>query len=203
MNLKAITISISLILAMITGGLGIKCINTSSKTNNVIESAEENIVENKSVEDEQIPINDETTSEMEILNNAISNELTEKENIVQEVSKVQEEKKEQKKTESNKQIQVEQNKQKQEQVIVEQPKQVVETPKQEPKPKEVTPDDLEYWCVGGGKHHVAGDGANEHGYYSTWDEAYNAFLNYTANWSSSQYKVSRCSCGLFYFWAIQ
>lgn len=203
MNLKAITISISLILAMITGGLGIKCINTSSKTNNVLESAEENIVENKSVEDEQIPINDETTSEMEILNNAISNELTEKENIVQEVSKVQEEKKEQKKTESNKQIQVEQNKQKQEQVIVEQPKQVVETPKQEPKPKEVTPDDLEYWCVGGGKHHVAGDGANEHGYYSTWDEAYNAFLNYTANWSSSQYKVSRCSCGLFYFWAIQ
>lgn len=202
MNLKAITISISLILAMITGGLGIKCINTSSKTNNVLESAEENIVENKSVEDEQIPINDETTSEMEIINNAIANELTEKENIVQEVSKVQEEKKEQKKTESNKQIQVEQNKQKQEQVIVEQPKQVVETPKQESKPKEVTPDDLEYWCVGGGKHHVAGDGANEHGYYSTWDEAYNAFLNYTANWSSSQYKVSRCSCGLFYFWAI-
>jgi hypothetical protein len=60
-----------------------------------------------------------------------------------------------------------------------------------------------YWCVDGGTHHVAGDGANEHGYYKTWDEAYNAFLNYTANWSSSQYKVSCCACGLYYFWAIQ
>ena len=73
----------------------------------------------------------------------------------------------------------------------------------ESKPKELTPNDLEYWCVSGGSHHVAGDGQDEHGYYNSWDEAYNAFLNYTAEWSSSQYKVSCCPCGLYYFWAIQ
>ena len=70
-------------------------------------------------------------------------------------------------------------------------------------PKEITPNDMEYWCVGGGKHHVAGDGANEHGYYSSWDDAYTAFESYTSSWASVQFKVSRCSCGLYYFWAIQ
>ena len=69
--------------------------------------------------------------------------------------------------------------------------------------KTLTPSDLEYWCVAGGSHHVAGDGSNEHGYYKSWDEAYQAFLNYTKNWSSVQYKISQCSCGLYYFWAIQ
>jgi hypothetical protein len=69
--------------------------------------------------------------------------------------------------------------------------------------KTLTPDDLEYWCVGGGTHHIAGDGANEHGYYSSWDEAYSAFEQYTSGWSSVQFKVSACSCGLYYFWAIQ
>ena len=85
---------------------------------------------------------------------------------------------------------------------------IVETPKEEPKnekpqQKEITADDLEYWCIAGGNHHVAGDNENEHGYYSSWDEAYNAFLNYTVDWSSTQYKVSECSCGLYYFWAIK
>lgn len=69
--------------------------------------------------------------------------------------------------------------------------------------KTLTPSDLEYWCVAGGSHHIAGDGSNEHGYYKSWDEAYQAFLNYTKNWSSVQYKISQCGCGLYYFWAIQ
>ena len=69
--------------------------------------------------------------------------------------------------------------------------------------KTITPSDLEYWCVAGGSHHVAGDRNNEHGYYKSWDEAYKAFLNYTKDWSSVQYKVSQCSCGLYYFWAIK
>ena len=64
-------------------------------------------------------------------------------------------------------------------------------------------DDLSYWCVGGGSVHVEGDGENEHGYYSTWDEAYQALLEYTASWSSMQYKVSSCACGLYYFWCVQ
>lgn len=69
--------------------------------------------------------------------------------------------------------------------------------------KTITPDDLEYWCVGGGTHHIAGDGENEHGYYSSWDEAYKAFEKYTEGWASVQYKVDNCACGLYYFWAIK
>ena len=45
----------------------------------------------------------------------------------------------------------------------------------------------------------AGDGANEHGYYFSWDKAYQAFEEYSKNWASGQYKVSQCECGLYYF----
>lgn len=69
--------------------------------------------------------------------------------------------------------------------------------------KELTPSDLGYWCAEGGTHHVAGDGANEHGYYSSWNEAQVAFENYTKGWASVQYKISQCLCGKYYFWAIQ
>lgn len=60
-----------------------------------------------------------------------------------------------------------------------------------------------YWCVDGGTHHVAGDGANEHGYYSSWDSAYQAFEEYTKDWTSCQYKINQCACGKYYFWAIK
>ena len=50
--------------------------------------------------------------------------------------------------------------------------------------KEPTPSDLAYWCAEGGTHHIAGDGANEHGYYSSWNEAQIAFENYTKGWPS-------------------
>lgn len=63
--------------------------------------------------------------------------------------------------------------------------------------------DLSYWCIDGGSHHIAGDGANEHGYYKTWEDAHKAFEDYTKGWASVQYKISQCGCGLFYFWAIQ
>lgn len=66
-----------------------------------------------------------------------------------------------------------------------------------------TPSDLEYWCVDGGNHHVLGDGANECGYFSSWAEADNACKSYTQDWQSIQYKIGQCSCGLYYFWAIQ
>lgn len=79
----------------------------------------------------------------------------------------------------------------------------VETPKVNPQPSASTQSDLAYWCVEGGSHHVLGDGANEHGYYSTWDEADNACKSYTQDWQSIQYKIGECSCGLYYFWAIQ
>ena len=86
----------------------------------------------------------------------------------------------------------------------EEPKvQETETKAEEKTPTTPTKSDLSYWCAEGGKHHVAGDGANEHGYYNTWDDAYTAFENYTKGWASVQYKISQCACGKFYFWAIQ
>lgn len=98
---------------------------------------------------------------------------------------------------------------KQPEIKQEQPKQEtksenVEKKKTEEKiTKEPTPSDLSYWCAEGGTHHVAGDDANEHGYYSSWNEAQNAFENYTKGWPSVQYKISQCLCGKYYFWAIQ
>lgn len=98
---------------------------------------------------------------------------------------------------------------KQPEIKQEQPKQEtksenVEKKKTEEKiTKEPTPSYLGYWCAEGGTHHVAGDGANEHGYYSSWNEAQNAFENYTKGWPSVQYKISQCLCGKYYFWAIQ
>lgn len=60
-----------------------------------------------------------------------------------------------------------------------------------------------YWCVEGGSHHIAGDGANEHGYYNSWNAANQAFKEYTKNWDSCQYKVDVCACGKYYFWAVK
>ena len=76
----------------------------------------------------------------------------------------------------------------------------VETPTPKSNP---TPADLTYWCVEGGSHHVLGDGANEHGYYSSWAEAESACNQYMQGWLSEQHKIDQCACGLYYFWAIQ
>lgn len=82
----------------------------------------------------------------------------------------------------------------------------VQEQKQSPKDetnKQCTENDLENWCVEGGKNHIAGNGVNEHGYYDSWDDAYSAFENYTKDWTSVQFKISQCLCNKFYFWAIQ
>lgn len=59
------------------------------------------------------------------------------------------------------------------------------------------------WCFEGGSKHIAGDGKNEHGYYNTWEDAFNAYEKYTKDWLSSHYKINQCACGKYYFWAIQ
>ena len=68
---------------------------------------------------------------------------------------------------------------------------------------EYTENDLGYWCIEGGKNHIAGNGTNEHGYYNSWDAAHKAFEEYTKDWASVQYEISACACGKFYFWAIK
>ena len=74
-----------------------------------------------------------------------------------------------------------------------------EPPKTESKPKK----EEKIYCVDGGKVHIYGDGANEHGYYKTWDEAFKAYEEYTKGWESTQFKVDQCACGLYYFWVIK
>ena len=75
----------------------------------------------------------------------------------------------------------------------------VESPKTESKAKQ----EEKIYCVDGGKVHIYGDGANEHGYYKTWDEAFKAYEEYTKGWESTQFKVDQCACGLYYFWVIK
>ena len=72
-------------------------------------------------------------------------------------------------------------------------------PKVEPQPKQ----EEKIYCVDGGKIHIYGDGANEHGYYQTWDEAFKAYEEYTKGWESTQFKVDQCACGLYYFWVTK
>ena len=75
----------------------------------------------------------------------------------------------------------------------------VEPPKTESKAKQ----EEKIYCVDGGKVHIYGDGANEHGYYKTWDEEFKAYEEYTKGWESTQFKVDQCACGLYYFWVIK
>ena len=75
----------------------------------------------------------------------------------------------------------------------------VEQSKTESKPEQ----EEKIYCVDGGKIHIYGDGANEHGYYNTWDEAFKAYEEYTKGWESTQFKIDQCACGLYYFWVIK
>lgn len=75
----------------------------------------------------------------------------------------------------------------------------VEQSKTESKPEQ----EEKIYCVDGGKIHIYGDGANEHGYYNTWDEAFKAYEEYTKGWESTQFKIDECACGQYYYWAIK
>ena len=85
---------------------------------------------------------------------------------------------------------------------------IPKSPKEEVKPattpaKKEEKHEEKIYCVDGGKTHIYGDGANEHGYYKTWDEAFKAYEDYTRGWDSTQFKVDQCACGLYYFWVIK
>lgn len=207
MKIKLTLVTLSLIIAMVSGVKSNYFNKTKEMKNLNTVSNQEVVIEDQSIINE----NDQADVEQEqIDNNEIKNEEPKEiaqEPIVQETPKTtnSQNNKTTKKTETvTKQPTTQETTPKQE------PKKesVVETPKKEEKPqqqvtKTITESDLEYWCVGGGKHHVAGDKSNEHGYYSSWNEANQAFENYTKGWASVQYKISQCSCGLYYFWAIK
>lgn len=75
----------------------------------------------------------------------------------------------------------------------------VEQPIEENHPVQEEPEE-KIFCVDGGPVHIAGDGKNEHGYYDTWDEAWEACQEYMKHMKSGHYKVSDCFCGKYYFW---
>ena len=64
-----------------------------------------------------------------------------------------------------------------------------------------TKQETAYWCIDGGTHHIAGDGVDEHGYYTTWEQADAAAKDYMNKNSLYHYKVDSCACGLYYFQA--
>lgn len=174
--------------------------NTSN--NGDINKTEENIIQNTNAE-EQILSSENTIAEKEIVNQPqVENEI-EKSVEIKEQAKVESksinnsnqtrEKQEQPKVEKKQETPKEETSQtKSEPVVVEQPK-TESKPKQEEK----------IYCVDGGKTHIYGDGANEHGYYKTWDEAFKAYEEYTKGWESTQFKIDQCACGLYYFWVIK
>ena len=202
MKIKVAIIILGLIITTISG---VK-INSLNKEKNNLEvtnmaSSEENIVKEENIISENIQVENDLDSNKEVEQIAESKQekVTEPSNETPKISDTQT-----KSNTENKKEKVIKNTQ--ESVSKQQTsKSADETTKKEETQvtKTLTPSDLEYWCVAGGSHHIAGDGSNEHGYYKSWDEAYQAFLNYTKNWSSVQYKISQCGCGLYYFWAIQ
>ncbi|MFG6318378.1 MAG: hypothetical protein K1W33_00715 [Clostridia bacterium] len=210
MKLKIIALSIGLFLTIFSRGISL---NDYSNITNDIQN--QNVVSNEVVdnieiiEDSLISLKQEQFSNTTNSVEEVKEEPTEKE-VEQEIPKetLKTTKSQNNKTsnitETIAQTEVQETPKAQETVNtnpVEIPIKAEEPQQQVSKP--ITESDLEYWCVGGGCNHVSGNAANEHGYYSTWDEANQAFEAYTAGWSSVQYKINQCACGLYYFWAIQ
>ena len=168
--------------------------NTTQNTNDeeIILSLENEIVQNEVIEQVEE-------------NHVVAQDTSE--NIVQEEISIENNKPEKEKIVYQEDTQSYQEQPKFETVpkVIEQPKQEdnlledkqPEVIKQEPKQEE------KIYCVDGGSIHIYGDGANEHGYYKTWYEAFKAYEDYTKGWESTQFKVDQCACGLYYFYVTK
>lgn len=204
MKIKILILTLDIIITMICG-VKINDFNTANNVqDNKIVTADENLIANEIAITQEEQIEEELKQEQ---NENVTENTEEQENTntVKEKTEVQKEIPKTNSSQSTSTTKKETSKNTQDETTVKQETtSVEETPKEETQvTKTPTESDLEYWCVAGGEHHVAGDGQNEHGYYSTWNEAYKAFEDYTKGWASVQFKISQCSCGLFYFWAIK
>lgn len=204
MKIKILILTLGIIITMICG-VKINDFNTANNVqDNKIVTADENLIANEIAITQEKQIEEELKQKQNenVTKNTEEQEST---NTVKEKTEVQKEVSKTNSSQNTSTTKKETSKNTQDETTVKQETtSVEETPKEETQvTKTPTESDLEYWCVAGGEHHVAGDGQNEHGYYSTWDEAYKAFEDYTKGWASVQFKISQCSCGLFYFWAIK
>lgn len=202
---KIILVLIMLITSFIVKPLNGDIVNTNE---NVIKNTitEEQIISSEDViKEKEIEIQPQTKIvNAEIEKNSDIKEQRKEENVVSKKepsnnnSNHVQSKQEQPKVENKQEQPKDENKQEkisqiQEEPVVTQPIKTETQQKQEEK----------IYCVDGGKIHIYGDGANEHGYYKTWEEAFNAYEEYTKGWESTQFKIDQCACGLYYFWVIK
>lgn len=69
-----------------------------------------------------------------------------------------------------------------------------------PTPKKSEP----IYCYEGGKKHLGGDGPYEHGYYNTWQQAWDALTVYMKDMSSGNYYIEQCmGCDKYYYYCRQ
>lgn len=83
------------------------------------------------------------------------------------------------------------------------PVEIATKPESEPEPVSVNiePERKQpVWCDEGGSKHWQGNGPNEHGYYNTWDAAWQAAQEYMKDSLSGNFMVRQCPCGLYYYW---
>ena len=177
--------------------------------NGDIDSTNENIVQNTITE--EISVLEAVQEEKEIIEPVQEENIVDinDEIVVKEEKIIQDNKEPIKENKTSQNSNAKSKSNIQEQQTIEVKEESKPQPKQEPKPVEQAvvetkpKQEEKIYCVDGGKIHIYGDGANEHGYYKTWDEAFSAYEEYTKGWESTQFKVDQCACGLYYFWVIK
>ena len=180
-------IAIFVIVNLYTTGKNINTTNNQVENmvkQNVIETQKEDIVETKQVEESvientEIPKQDEEISYTENYDNEPTYTTT-TQDVYEENYSIAE---------------IENNEPEYQEPIEEitETEQVNNEPVREPK-----------YCFEGGSEHLDGTGPNEHGFYNTWDEAFQAFEEYTKDWGSGNFGIGRCNgCDLYYFWVTK
>ena len=77
-------------------------------------------------------------------------------------------------------------------------------PEPEPTPVVETPKvEKSNWCFEGGTKHIAGNGPNEHGYFDTWQQAWDSLSEYMKDFTSGNYYIDQCTCGKYYYYVKQ
>lgn len=57
------------------------------------------------------------------------------------------------------------------------------------------------YCYEGGNKHLGGDGSYEHGYYNTWQQAWDALTVYMKDMNSGNYYIDQClGCNKYYYY---